>query len=130
MKSATISDMGENGLFRTINPFVMIKCFCMCFCLCFLVRTTNTRKLIPVSNLIRLQFLVVFNNNTTKSLKASGDVFSSSERCPTFDSLDKDGNSLITADEAAELKIGWIMGDGGQVDREEWEDIKMEIKGC
>ena len=104
----------------------MVKCLCMCF----LVRTKNTRKLIPVSNLIRLQFLVVFNNNTTKSLKASGDVFSSSERCPTFDSLDKDGNSLITADEAAELKIGWIMGDGGQVDREEWEDIKMEIKGC
>ena len=119
--------MGENGPFRTISPFAMAKCFC----LCFLVRTTN--KLIPVSNklhLIRLQFLVVFNNNTTKSLKASGDVFSSSEGCPTFDSLDKDGNSLITADEAAELKIGWIMGDGGQVDREEWEDIKMEIKGC
>ena len=107
----------------------------MCFCTCFLVRTTNTRKLIPVSNklhLIHLQFLVVFNNTTTKSLKASGhgDVFSVIERCPTFDSLDKDGNSLITADEAAELKIGWIMGDGGQVDREEWEDIKMEIKGC
>ena len=118
--------MGENGLFRTINPFFMAKCFC----LCFLVRTTN--KLIPVSNklhLIHLQFLVVFNI-VTKNLKASGDVFSSSERCPTFDSLDKDGNSLITADEAAELKIGWIMGDGGQVDREEWEDIKMEINGC
>ena len=127
--------------------------------MCFLVRTKNTRKLIPVSNklhLIRLQFLVVFNTATsvnpfqdgrlslhtnektsilkwvhyTKNLKASGDVFSSSERCPTFDSLDKDGNSLITADEAAELKIGWIMGDGGQVDREEWEDIKMEINGC
>ena len=118
--------MGENGLFRTINPFFMAKCFC----LCFLVRTTN--KLIPVSNklhLICLQFMVVFNIGT-KNLKASGDVFSSSKRCPTFDSLDKDGNSLITADEAAELKIGWIMGDGGQVDREEWEDIKTGIKVC
>ena len=75
-------------------------------------------------HLIPLQFLVVFNTN---NLKASGDAFSG---CPTFDSLDKDGNSLITAHEAAELKIGWIMGDGGQVDREEWEDIKTALKEC
>ena len=50
--------------------------------------------------------------------------------CPTFESLDRDGNDLITAEEAAELDIGWIMGDGGQIDREEWEEIKIEVKNC
>ena len=50
--------------------------------------------------------------------------------CPTFESLDRDGNDLITAEEAAELDIGWIMGDGGQIDREEWEAIKTEVKNC
>ena len=50
--------------------------------------------------------------------------------CPTFESLDRDGNNLITAEEAAELNIGWIMGDGGQIDREEWEEIKAEVTNC
>ena len=75
------------------------------------------------------QFLVVLVSLTMNS-KLSRDESSSRDRCPTFDSLDKDGNSLITADEAAELNIGWIMGDDGRVDREEWESIKTEIHGC
>ena len=50
--------------------------------------------------------------------------------CPTFESLDRDGNNLITAEEASLLDIGWIMGDGGQIDREEWEAIKTEVKNC
>ena len=50
--------------------------------------------------------------------------------CPTFESLDRDGNNLITAEEASELDIGWIMGDGGQIDCEEWEAIKTEVKNC
>ena len=52
------------------------------------------------------------------------------EDCSTFDSLDKNGDNLVTSEEAAGLDIGWIMGDGGQVDREEWEAIKTELKGC
>ena len=39
-------------------------------------------------------------------------------------------NNLITEEEASELDIGWIMGDGGQIDREEWEAIKTELKNC
>ena len=50
--------------------------------------------------------------------------------CPAFETLDKDGNGLISADEAAELDIGWIMGDGGQIDYDEWEGIKTELKIC
>ena len=50
--------------------------------------------------------------------------------CPTFESLDRDMNNLLTEEEASELDIGWIMGDGGQIDREEWEAIKTEVKNC
>ena len=47
---------------------------------------------------------------------------------PTFESLDKDGDDLVTAGEAKELDIGWIMGDGGQIDREEWDEIKTKLR--
>ena len=61
---------------------------------------------------------------------SSGFSINGYKLCPTFEYLDTDGNGLITAEEAAELDIGWIMGDGGQIDSEEWEEIKTEVKNC
>ena len=63
-----------------------------------------------------------------EKMKAYADSYNGN--CPTFDSLDKDGDSLVTSEEAAHWDIVWVMGDGGQVDREEWEAIKREIKDC
>ena len=74
-----------------------------------------------------MQFLFVYVISIEK-IKAIGNSYN--DICPTFDSLDKNGDSLVTSEEAAELDIGWIMGDGGQADREEWEAIKREIKDC
>ena len=74
-----------------------------------------------------LQFLFIFVISI-KEVKASEDSYNSN--CPTFDSLDKNGDSLVTSEETAGLDIGWIMGDGGQVDREEWDAIKTELGAC
>ena len=74
-----------------------------------------------------MQFLFVYVISIEK-IKAIGNSYN--DNCPPFDSLDKNGDSLVTSEEAAGLDIGWIMGDGGQVDREEWEAIKREIKDC
>ena len=74
-----------------------------------------------------MQFLIVYVIPIEK-IKAIRKSYN--DNCPTFDSLDKNGDSLVTSEEAAGLGIVWIMGDGGQVDREEWEDIKREIKDC
>ena len=65
-----------------------------------------------------------------KNFYCSGFLRNGCSLCPTFESLDKDGNGLITVDEAAELDIGWIMGDGGKIDEEEWEEVKTELKIC
>ena len=64
------------------------------------------------------------------SYKVTGSEDYKGNMCRTFDSLDQDGNSLITVDEVTELDIGWIMGDDGQLDREEWEGIKMDLNLC
>ena len=74
-----------------------------------------------------MQFLFVYVISIEK-IKAIGNSYN--DNCPTFDSLDKDGDSLVTSEEAAHWDIVWVMGDGGQVDREEWDAIKSEIKGC
>ena len=50
--------------------------------------------------------------------------------CPTFESLDKDGNGLISAVEAVESGFEWILGGRGQIDADEMEDIKAELNIC
>ena len=47
-----------------------------------------------------------------------------------FKSLDKDGNGLISAVEAVESGSEWILGGRGQIDSDEMEDIKAELKIC
>ena len=74
-----------------------------------------------------MQFLLVHVISIEK-IKAIGNSYD--DNCPTFDSLDKNGDSLVTSEETAGLDIGWIMGDGGQVDREEWDAIKTELGAC
>ena len=50
--------------------------------------------------------------------------------CPTFETLDKDKNGLISAVEAVESGFEWILGGRGQIDADEMEDIKAELNIC
>ena len=66
----------------------------------------------------------------TQPQSCPGNLENGCPTCPTFESLDKDGNGLISAVEAVESGFEWILGGRGQIDADEMEDIKAELNIC